>query len=274
LKVLPGDKKMHKHFNKFEIFAVMLIMIFSSSLFAQQNKLPEFHIQSYYGFTGLNFVPTTDLIQAKRIEVSYSTRPEVGEKLSLDPFSLRAGIGWKSFEVAFANTYIYSSINFNGPAKPLDLKNTGLLPLIPSVKYRFMGMDSANVSMAIGIGSPYGIYYVYDRFIDVKFFDVIIHGGISTTLVTNHAFVGGTFSFGKRIDKRIRNFPFQFIVEVGIGNTVKKLLEKDEFFVSFGFRQMWTKALFINTFYRLDMTTKQTKPLMGVGLNLSLDLLK
>jgi hypothetical protein len=44
--------------------------------------------------------------------------------------------------------------------------------------------------MAIGIALPYGGYYVVDKFFNIKYFDVTVHTGVATKLITYHTYAG------------------------------------------------------------------------------------
>jgi hypothetical protein len=182
-------------------------------------------------------------------------------------------------EVAFGNTYVYASNRRYGgvPYKEsMDNLNT-ILPIVPSVKYRFMNKSSSNfqVSMAVGFGMPYGAYVVLDKFFDFTVADVTLHAGIGTKLTTYHAFAGATLALGHRVGNYGRDFPLQLSVEGSWGGSLDQLDQKEEAFVAVSIRQAWTRSLFLSAFFRIDqqpsvqdgweVLPKPTKK-MGLGL--------
>ncbi len=258
-------------------------VIFFSQLFAQKETTIVKVTPSYYGFSGLMFIPNTNTLASGDWSIGYKTKPGAGEDLTLLPFSVNLLFSpfIEGLEIGLTNTYVYASNRqFGGiPYKgAMDTTNT-IIPFIPSIKYRFMPMSSSNffVSMAFGLGSPYGAYFVLDKFFDLKLLDVMIHTGIGTKLTTYHAFLGTTISLGSRNGQFQRNFPMQLCLEGAWGGSLDQLDEKEEAFLSVSIRHAWTPHLFISAFYRNDQQPSvrnevivDEKPTDKMGLGLSL----
>ena len=250
------------------IITGLIIFFFTIPGFCQQTLQYSYRTQSYYGFTGLSFIPTAQTLTKKQINISYSSKPAKGQDVLLEPFSLQISIGAlkEGLEFAVTNTPIYASEEeFEG----VKLINS-TLPIVPSVKYQFMPMTKENhyVAMAGGFGWPYGSYYVVDKFFNAKIFDITLHSGVATKLVTYHTFVGATVTFGNRIGEIQRDFPLEMLLEASWGGSLKQLDKKEEGFFAISFRQAWTSSLFIHTFFRIDGATKY----MGLGLDLNWNL--
>ena len=258
------------------------VILFYLNVFSQDVVNTEAITPSYYGFTGLMFIPTTQTLPRGDWSIAYKTKPGNGNDLTLVPYSVNLVFApfKEGFEVAFTNTYFYASYRECGgvPYKnTLDSVNTKL-PVIPSIKYRFMPRSDSNfnVSMALGVCSPYGAYYTVDKFFNLHYLDATAHAGIATKLTTYHAWAGFTFAFGKRTAKYQRDYPTQICVEGAWGGSLKQLNEKEESFIAFSIRHPWTASLFITAFYRIDQQPAtrndkvvENKPTHKMGLGLS-----
>jgi len=265
----------------FMIFLLTLSII--CPLFAQDQSAPTEVTASYYGFSGLMFIPNTQTYHRGDWNFSYSSRPGLGEDLSILPFSFSIAVNPFNdrIELAFTNTYYYASNKkFGGVPYKGELDSVNILiPIIPSVKYRFMDMSPSNfsVSMAFGVAAPYGAYYVVDKFFDLMLLDFSLHTGIATKLTTYHAFAGATVAFGKRTMEYQRSFPVRLSVEGSWGGSLDQLDEKEEAFIAFSMRYQWTASLSILTFYRIDQQPSvrrgvviEKKPTHKMGMGLSL----
>ncbi len=244
-----------------------------------------FRTSSYYGFSGLMFIPTAQVQPAMHGNIGYLSKPGPGESLDLIPFSIQIGFNplKAGVEFALSTTAIYASKKDLGGVEIVN-GNPSLskeIPLFPSFKYQFMPMVRENhqVAMAIGFAFPYGAYYVVDKFFNVRFCDLTVHTGVATKLTTYHAFAGATLTFGERIGEIARDFPFEILLEGGWGGSLKQLNEKEEAFFAVSFRQAWTSSLYIKTFLRIDnqplvenKTILRAGPTkrMGIGLDYSL----
>ena len=263
---------------------IIILIIFCVTLpgFGQEYINSCFHTQSYYGFSGLTFIPNSQIFPGNQFGLSYHSEPAEGSNLSLLPYSIRIiyGIDGDVVEIATTNTPYYSSdrlqkgVSISQGTSKYDL----IVPIYPSVKYEVMPLAKSNyqVGMAIGFTLPYGAYYVADKYFDMTFFDVTIHSGVATKLTTYHVFAGFTFTFGDRLGEIQRSFNLEMLVEAAWGGSLKELDKKEEAFVSLSFRHAWTSALFITTFIRYDNQplTKNGKvfrpgptTLMAVGLD-------
>lgn len=266
------------------IIRILIALLFlSTSLFAQSGDKPEPVTPSFYGFSGLVFIPTTQILASNDWAIGYKTKPGPGDDLTLEPFALNLLFApfLEGLEIGLSNTYILASNReFGGVlyGSEFDEYNT-ILPYLPSLKYRFMPMSNSNfkVAMAFGLAAPYGAYYVVDKLFDLHLFDLTLHGGLGTKLTTYHAFGGMTISLGKRIAPFRRSFPTQLCAEGAWGGSLNQLDEKEEAFLAVSIRHAWTSSLFISTFYRIDQQPSirkkqivEDKPSTRMGLGLSL----
>ncbi|MEJ2543605.1 MAG: hypothetical protein P8Y99_06010 [Calditrichaceae bacterium] len=261
---------------------ILIVAFFCLTAFSQDTIDREIITPSYYGFTGLIFIPTTQTLPRGDWSLAYKTKPGHGDDLTLVPYSVNVVFApfSQNLEIALTNTYMYASYReFGGVPyrNELDSVNTRF-PFIPSVKYRFMPRSNSNfnVSMALGVTSPYGVYYTVDKFFSLRYLDATIHTGIATKLTTYHAWAGLTFAFGSRTTKYQRDYPTQFCIEGAWGGSLKQLNEKEESFIAFSIRHPWTASLFITAFYRIDQQPSlrdeevvEDKPTHKMGLGLS-----
>jgi hypothetical protein len=223
-----------------------------------------YHTQSYYGFTGLTFIPTSQVFPDQQFGMCYYSEAGTGSELNLLPysFSLIYGFSGNIVEIAASNTPFYSSARlYEGVSITHGVPGFQYaIPIFPSVKYQIMPVKSVNyqVGMAIGFTLPYGAYYVADKYLDIVYFDMTVHTGVATKLTTYHVFAGCTFAFGERISEMRRGFNLEMLVEAAWGGSLKELDKKEEAFISLSFRYAWTSALYIKTFIRYD-----NQPLMN-----------
>ena len=70
------------------IIAIILIVSISTAN-SQQRIGSSFRTQSYYGFSGLMFIPTAQSASPGEWGFSYTSEPAIGEELTLIPFSFR-----------------------------------------------------------------------------------------------------------------------------------------------------------------------------------------
>ena len=238
------------------IICILLLSVLAAN--AQRYQGSSFRTQSYFGFSGMTFLPSTQVLPAGTKSLSYSARPSTGSEINLIPFSVRLGYGLdiSRLEVTTTNTpfyaseRIYSGVALSHGVGSLDL----VLPIFPAVKYQLMPMrpDNYQVSMAIGFALPYGGYYVADKFFAVSFFDITAHTGVATKLTTYHVFTGLTITFGNRKGDINRDFNLEMLIEAAWAGSLKQIDKKEESFLSLSFRHAWTNALYITTFFRYD----------------------
>ena len=240
------------------IITLIIVICFVPVICAAQYQSYAQTMHSYYGFSGMSFIPTAQIIPANTFKVTYSTKPNIGEELALNPYSLRAGYGLKknNLEIGATNTPFYSSKREYGG---VFLKQgvgdiTVVLPIFPTIKHQFMPMTKPNhyVGMAVGVALPYGAYYVVDKYFDVRFMDITLTTGIGTKLSTYHTVFGATFTFGNRIGEIQRDFPIELLIEGSWGGSLKQLNEKEEVFFAITCRQAWTESLLMVAFFRVD----------------------
>ena len=264
------------------IIFVFSLFTLTLSCFGQEYLSSSFRIQSYYGFSGLSFLPNTQVSPPGNIGISYTSTPSQGAEINLLPYSLRInyGLNFNRVEVAVTNTPFYASERFyNGVSISHGVPNFELpVPVFPSIKYQMMPMtaDNYHVAMAIGFSMPYGGYYVVDKFFDATWFDLTVHTGVASKLTSYHVFAGLTTTFGHREGEIRRNFNLEMLIELAWGGSLKELNKKEESFVALSFRHAWTNSLFITTFIRYDnqpliQSDEETIPgpttRMGLGLD-------
>jgi hypothetical protein len=240
----------------FVVITIILSLLVSAK--GQDRTGSSFRTQSYYGFSGLMFIPTAQITKPGQLGIGYSSKPSIGSELTLIPYSVRFNYGLPQnfIEFGITNTPLYSSERiYSGVSLNHGLSDFNfVLPLFPSVKYLLMPMayDNYQVSMSLGFALPYGAYYVVDKHVDVNFFDLTIHSGVATKLTTYHVFAGITTTFGERIGQIQRDFNLEMLIELAWGGSLKQLDKKEESFISLAFRYAWTNSLFIKTFLRYD----------------------
>jgi len=259
-----------------------VILSFITQGTAQQRIGSGYLTQSYYGFSGLTFIPSAQVVPSGQFGISYYSKPSSGSEIDLLPYSLKLIYGFfnDNLEIASTNTpYYASNRNYNGVDVSHGVKGfETAIPVYPSLKYQIMPMRKQNyqVGMAIGFAFPYGGYYVVDKHVDLRLADMTIHTGVATKLTTYHAFAGLTFTVGERIAETQRGFNLEMLVEGGWGGSLKQLDQKEEAFLAVSFRYSWTTALYISTFIRFDNQPyfenggiQETAPttLMAVGLD-------
>ena len=255
--------------------ACLLVAFTVSGLMAQGR-------QSFFGTTGLSFIPTAELLPPGTFGVSYSTRPAVKSEVSLVPYSLQLGLGFSSkagrMEIALTNTFLYASTSLDTPDNDgVNIKDTGILfgipfgiPLVPSFKYQVVGMDPAtnNSAMAFGITSPYGAFYAYDKYLSLRFIHATIHLGIATKLISYHAFTGATVYFGSASPGYKHSVPIRLMFEGSWAGSMQNLTEMEESFWAVTSIYQWTKNLTLETYVRFDSGYGPHEPVkqMGIGL--------
>lgn len=265
-----------------QTIVILSIVAWLTTGFSQHYAGSSFSTQSYYGFSGLMFIPTAQTQARSGWSMSYIAKPSVGRDLTLEPFSVSLSYGppIAGLELAVTNTPLYASTRQFGGVS-IDTGLPDLItpaPIFPSMKYQIMPMSEQNfrVAMAVGLALPYGAYYVADKFFDARLFDITVHTGMGTKLTTYHAFAGATFTFGKRTGEINRDFPLEMLVEGSWGGSLKQLDEKEEAFFAVSFRLAWTRSLYMTTFFRMDGQPlldndgqRQPSPTKRVGLGLN-----
>ena len=224
--------------------------------------------QSFFGSTGLSFVPTAEIGAPGTFVMSYSTRPAPSDQFDLMPFSLRWGFTSRSrrLEVMFTNTFFYAS-----RATGVDVRTTGI-PFVPSFKYQIVPMDpsTGNSAMAFGLTTPYGLFYTYDKHLRLGRVHITVHGGIATKLTTYHAFTGTTIYFGREVSNYQHALPFHIILEGSWGGSLQSITEKEESFWAVTSVYEWTSSLNLEMFLRKDFKYKDQLPLKQAGIGLGL----
>ncbi|MEE9157481.1 MAG: hypothetical protein V3U60_03715, partial [Gammaproteobacteria bacterium] len=197
--------------------------------------------QSFFGSTGLSFIPTAEIPAPGTILASYSTRPAASDQFDLMPYSVRWGYTSRSrpLEVMFTNTYIYAS-----RATGVDVLSFEI-PFVPSFKYQIVPMDPAtgNSAMAFGLTTPYGLFYVYDKHLRLKPAHITLHGGVATKFTTYHAFTGATIFFGGEGSDYQHSLPFVIILEGSWAGSLQSITQMEESFWAVTSVYRWTSSL-------------------------------
>ena len=96
----------------FSLFLIILVV----SGFSQERIGTSFRTISYYGFSGLTFIPNAQIAPPGQFGISYSSKPSTGDNLNLLPYSVRFSYGTKiaPLEVAVTNTPVYASERMYG----------------------------------------------------------------------------------------------------------------------------------------------------------------
>lgn len=265
-----------------KIIFILIIFTLTTVSTGQEYLSSSFRTQSYYGFSGLTFIPNTQVTPPDIFGISYSSKPSKGSSINLLPYSLRVnyGFGFNRVEVGVTNTPFYASERiYGGVSVSHGIPDVDIpVPLYPSIKYQMMPMTSDNyhVAMAIGFSLPYGGYYVVDKFFDVTWVDLTVHSGVASKLTSYHVFAGLTATFGRRFGQIRRDFNLEMLFEMAWGGSLKELDKKEESFLSLSFRHAWTPELYITTFIRYDnqpLYNEEEDPIeaptirMGLGLD-------
>jgi len=256
--------------SRFIFFAkVACLLVFTGSSLLAQGR------QSFFGTTGLSFIPTAELLPPGTFGASYSTRPAASSEVNLTPYSVRLGLGFSSkvgrVEVAFTNTWLYASTSLDTSVGVIgiNMKST-TIPFVPSLKYQIVAMDPTtnNSAMAFGITAPYGAFYAYDKYLSLRFFHVTLHTGIASKLITYHAFAGATMHFGSKGPNYEHSIPFRLIFEGSWGGSLKNLKEKEASFWAVTSIYQWTQNLTLEAFVRFDSEygPHERVKQMGIGL--------
>jgi len=168
---------------------------------------PTARAAAYFGFSGLSFVPSADVVETGELNASYYSRPSQLARGELDllPFSFQAvlGVGWDRLELGLSNTYLFLARPAAAGAEPgadLDLRNTGY-PLPVSLKAQLIRptTDNAYTSVALGAASPYGGYAALSKRLDLPGAMLRLHGSFSS----NFAYHAGAFG-GVELTPRVR----------------------------------------------------------------------
>ncbi len=122
------------------ILIIMLIGCAIMTGFSQTYSGSSFRTQSYYGFSGLTFLPNAQILTPGQFGISYSSKPCTGSEINLVPYSVRLGYGVpiERMEIATTNTPFYASeriyqgVSLSHGVGELEL----ILPVFPSVKYQ------------------------------------------------------------------------------------------------------------------------------------------
>jgi hypothetical protein len=130
------------------ILIILIILSISISAMAQDRIGSSFYTQTYYGFSGLTFIPNAHVFSGDRFGISYNSGPAKGSELTLLPYSLRLiyGFSGNTVEIATTNTpfyaseRIYNGVSINHGVPDFD----NLIPIFPSVKYQVMPMSRSN----------------------------------------------------------------------------------------------------------------------------------
>lgn len=238
----------------------LMIIFFSVGLLNAQTKL------SFFGVSGLSFIPTASISQPGSFAASYSSNPTGRDDVTLYPSSLRMGYTLKSrpLEISFTNTLFYAN-----QTQGVDIQNV-IFPMIPSFKYQVVSDDTSGSKsqVAFGLAMPYGAFYVYDRAFGVAGIPIKVHTGVGTKLTTYHAFFGVTLTLGAGQLQDNQPAPFRVSVEGSWGGSLQDLKAMEESFIAATSIYQWTRNITLEVFLRLDAGYNNSDPTryMGIGL--------
>ena len=207
---------------------------------------------SYFGVTGLSFIPTSTLQVPGTVALSYSSKPAIKENISLDPYSFQIGYTSKSgkWEVSLTNTYLYANLkNGVGAQDSVDIPL-----LIPSAKYQLVSYreTEGRTAVSAGFALPYGVFYTYDKHLRLFGAHLTIHTGIATKLTTFHGFTGLSIFFGAEDENYLHSGPIRLHLEGGWGGVTENLQQKEESFFAITTVYRWTDSLNLETWLRFD----------------------
>ena len=139
------------------LLAAAALISGASPLFASGN--------SYFGFKGLNFIPTAELPDESQVLVGITGRPSVLKGISLFPYTLHACVAFRdSIEINMSTTIKYWKKNDLNASELyfFDFRNT---PIPFGIKYLIMSPQPENhlSSFAAGYSLPYGLYGVLSK---------------------------------------------------------------------------------------------------------------
>lgn len=238
-------------------FALLLITSLPIPLAAQVN-------QSFYGATGLSFLPTAQILDRGAFALSYSSKPGVGDEVNLVPYSTHWGYRSRTrgIEFTFTNTYQYASQETGVDVQAIPV------PIIPAMKYQLVAMDSSTnySAMAFGVALPYGAYFAYDKSLWDKL--LTLHTGIATKLATYHAFMGLTVRFGRAKRGVQHTTPSRILLEGSWGGSLQDLSMMEESFWAVTYIHQWMPHLALEAYLRFDTAYENRDPVkqMGIGL--------
>ncbi len=205
---------------------------------------------SYHGFDGLNFIPTADVQAVKEVSMAYSSKPARTAYVGLAPYtiSLSTSMFTEGLEFSLTNALFY----------PVDggnvLMYNSIIPVPNGVKFRVLQERPVTpVSIAIGMATPYGLYFVVSSrgtMLDMKYRQ---HYGFSTSFAKAGLFWGFETSIIPRMNLLIETMGQMAIVKRDVdsnGNDVH-----NELFYSLGIRYKWTPRMNIDVAVRKDWFT-------------------
>ena len=206
---------------------------------------------SYFGVTGLSFIPTSTMQLPGTVALSYSSKPAIKESISLDPHSFQIGYTGKSgkWEVSLTNTYLYANLK-NGVGAQTALA----FPIIPSAKYQLVSYreTEGRTAVSAGFALPYGVFYTYDKHLRLFGTHTTIHTGVATKLTTFHGFTGLSIFFGAEDENYLHSGPIRLHLEGGWGGKTEELQQKEESFFAITTVYRWTDSLNLETWLRFD----------------------
>ena len=223
---------------------------------------------SYFGVTGLSFIPTSTLQVPGTVALSYSSKPAIKESISLDPYSFQIGYTGKSgkWEVSLTSTYLYANLKNGVGAQD----SVGIPILIPSAKYQLVSYreTGGRTAVSAGFALPYGVFYTYDKHLRLFGIHATIHTGVATKLTTFHGFTGLSIFFGAEDDHYLHSGPIRLHLEGSWGGDAENLKQKEESFFAITTVYRWTDSLNLETWLRFDSAygLKVAERMLGIRL--------
>ncbi|MFH1612536.1 MAG: hypothetical protein ABIB46_02205 [bacterium] len=202
-----------------------------------------FSQSTYFGFSGLNFIPTGFATKNGQFNFSYFSRPAQGVNMNLYPYSLNFNFGFSSsnLEVGLTNTPLYEDNFIQNKTKSQDIKkasNNMIVPLFPSLKYSLIQEEECGI--ALGLCSPYGLYGIIS---DKKpwFLNSKLHLGIHMPFNLG-ILLGLECNLQKNLKIILEN-NFTWATELNLKNTS---------FFSFGLKYNLTSQISTNFVFRIN----------------------
>lgn len=219
-----------------------------------------FSQSSYFGFSGLNFIPTGFGAKNGQINFSYFSEPAQGINMNLYPYSLNFNFGFPNskLELGLTNTPLYQD-NFlqikNISQDMKTISNNIIIPVFPSLKYSVV--QEKECGIGVGVCLPYGIYGIIS---DTKpwFLNSKLHLGIHTMPSDLGILLGLECNLQNNL-KMLLESNFTWPTQLNLKNTS---------FFSVGLKHNLTSHIKINMVFRMNTGhTENLKTYGHIGLS-------
>lgn len=210
-------------------------------------------LSSYYGLSGLNFIPSARTGESLSAEVAVTSAPATASNFSMYPFSVHGYITLlRGVQIGLTNTYAYyqehdqlyfDSIETKGGGFVAGSKVT-VIPFIPSLKLSFLDTAVPNGSLGVGFELPFGAFLCFDYSLSFsENYSLYIVGGLSSTYLILYGFGGVQMDLP---------YGFSVLVEGAYGGKTDYLTTAQESFTSAGMMYSITENVRMNFVFRID----------------------